>query len=411
MKSNMAQLKEAEKHLGQSCPTCCSMRNNCCCYFVCDMFRDAGNASLFYDGKMVTYCPNAIKWCKSKLAQIPIFLALPMDVAFFDWNHNNVPDHIGFVDHRISDEKVATLEANTTTRFVVARQVRPNKYVLGVFRPHYKVDKSEYDATKKLAVDGQFGYNSIAVMQKWLGVKVDAILGKDTVKALQKRIGVTADGSWGENTSRAVQKLIGTTVDGAFGEKSVKALQRYLNKVMFSEPKKEEPKKETVKKNSLTHRIGQACLKVAKLMRHAKYHWRSHPNEENCQEEGTCVTFVAVVLQILGYLEPGQYIWHDGRGYGDGKVYGTNKWMEVIYMHNKKLKKLKKKLKAGDILLFDDNKSGERGSGGHILILSNSWKGNDPYVWDNASAKNGKKHTYSGERKVLAVVRLKDKKK
>jgi hypothetical protein len=143
-------------------------------------------------------------------------------------------------------------------------------------------------------------------------------------------------------------------------------------------------------------------------MKHAVYEWESKPTIEKSKEKGTCVTYVACVLQRLGYLKAGQYIWHDGRGYGDGKVYGTNKHMTVIYMHNKKLKSLKKKLKAGDIILLDDNRSGESGSGGHIFILSNKWSGNNPYIWDNASAKKGK-HTYDGNRKVLAVVRLKER--
>lgn len=228
MKSNTEQLKIVEKYLGDSCPTCCHMSNNCCCYFVSMGFKEADNASLFYGGKIVTYCPNAIKWCKTQLAQIPIYLALPSDIIFFDWELNGVPNHIGFVDHRISDQQIATLEGNTTAKYVVARRVREVKYVQGVFRPHFK--PTSFSTTKVLEIDGQFGYNSIAMLQKALGVKVDAILGKDTVKALQKKAGVTQDGSWGVNTSKAVQKMVGATVDGAFGEKSVKALQKWINK-------------------------------------------------------------------------------------------------------------------------------------------------------------------------------------
>lgn len=227
MKSNTEQLKIAEKYLGESCPKCCSMSNNCCCYFVSKIFKAADNASLFYGGATVTYCPNAIKWCKANLAQIPIYLAMPSDIIFFDWELNGVPNHIGFVDHRISDQQVATLEGNTTSKYVVARRTREVKYVQGVFRPHFK---ASYDTSKALEIDGQFGYNSIAMLQKALGVKVDGILGRDTVKALQKKAGVTQDGSWGVNTSKAVQKMVGTTVDGAFGDKSVRALQTWINK-------------------------------------------------------------------------------------------------------------------------------------------------------------------------------------
>lgn len=231
-KSNVEQFNLALKHLGEGCRKCCSMANNCCCYFVCMGFREADNKSLFYNGVTVTYCPNAIKWCKNVLAQIPPYIAMKSDVIFFDWELNGIPNHIGYVDHRISDAEIATLEGNTTSSYVVARRTRATKYVQGIYRPHFT--PTAYDASKPLVIDGQFDYSSIAVMQKWLGVKVDAILGQDTIKAMQKKLGVTADGSWGVNTSKALQKLIGTTVDGVFGEKSVKAFQTYLNKVVFN---------------------------------------------------------------------------------------------------------------------------------------------------------------------------------
>ena len=230
-KNNFELLKIAEKYLGWNGREFCGMSSNWCNVYVCKIFKEGGDASLFYGGKMVTYCPTSIQWCRANLAQIPIYLALPMDVIYFDWNANNVPDHIGFVRERLSDQAVKTIEGNTTSRFVVAYQTRPESKVLGCYRPHFK--PTAFDANKKLTVDGYFGYNSIAVMQRWLGVKVDGILGKGTVKALQKRLGVAQDGSWGTKTSNALQKLIGTTVDGAFGAKSVKALQTYLNKKVF----------------------------------------------------------------------------------------------------------------------------------------------------------------------------------
>lgn len=232
MKSNVQQLALAKKDLGESCPVCCSMRNNCCCYFVSKSFKGAGNASLFYGGRMVTYCPNAIKWCKTNLAQIPPFLAMPSDIIFFDWNGNNVPDHIGFVDHRISDQEIRTFEGNTTSRFVVAYQTRTTKYVLGIYRPHFKATYT----IGTLKVDGQFDYSSIAMLQKALKIKVDGILGIDTVKALQKLLKVTQDGSWGKNTSKALQTMLKKEgfykgeIDGCVYLETVKALQSWINK-------------------------------------------------------------------------------------------------------------------------------------------------------------------------------------
>lgn len=233
MKSNTEQLKIAKEYLGESCPRCCSMRNNCCCYFVCKIFSEADNASLFYNGFKVTYCPNAIKWCKNMLTQIPLYLAMPSDVIFFDWELNGTPNHIGFVDHRIDDTQIATLEGNTTSRYVVAQRVRTAKYIQGIFRPHFP---ATYNINKPLVIDGQFNYSSIAMLQKALDIKVDGILGKDTVKALQKRVGVSQDGSWGVNTSKAVQTFLKKqgfytgAVDGHVYEGTVKALQAWCNK-------------------------------------------------------------------------------------------------------------------------------------------------------------------------------------
>lgn len=244
MKSNTEQLALVRKHLGEGGARFrkfCGMKAGAYCNaFVCYGFNEADNASLFYGGKKVTYCPTSIKWCYKNLASIPIYLAMPSDVIYFDWELNGIPNHIGFVDHRISDVKVATVEGNTSktdkkgkviASGVVAEKVRVTPYIQAVFRPHFK--PTAFNPNKKLVVDGYFGYNSIAVMQKWLGVKVDAILKKSDIVALQKRLKVNADGDWGPKTSKALQKVIGTKVDGAFGPMSVKAFQDYLNKHVF----------------------------------------------------------------------------------------------------------------------------------------------------------------------------------
>ena len=147
-------------------------------------------------------------------------------------------------------------------------------------------------------------------------------------------------------------------------------------------------------------------------MKNYKYEYEKHPTIEKSKKKGTCVTYVACVLQRIGALKSGKMIWHDGRGYGTGKVFGTTSSMKVIYMNNKSLGALKSELQAGDIIMVDDNKSGKKGNGGHIFIFAGDWnsKGN-PMTYDNHSAENVKKgksakHQYSKKRKVLAVVRL-----
>ena len=234
-KSNTEMLKIAQKYLGQGGARFrrfCGLPSGAawCNAFIDYVANESGNASLFFGGKKMTYCPTSMSWCKKNLAQIPIYLALPCDIIYFDWEPNGVPNHIGLVRERKSDQAVYTIEGNTSGG-IVAQKTRPVKYVCGCFRPHFK--PTGFSSSKKLEIDGYFGYNSIAVMQKWLGVTQDAILGQGTVKALQKKLGVTQDGSWGKATSKALQKLIGTTVDGAWGAKSTKAFQTYLNKQVF----------------------------------------------------------------------------------------------------------------------------------------------------------------------------------
>lgn len=229
-KSNTELLKIAQKYLGQGGA---KFRKFCglpagaawCNAYVDYIAYEGGDSSLYFDGKRPTYCPQSIKWCQQHLAQIPIYLALPMDIIYFDWEPNGIPNHIGFVRERKSDLEVYTIEGNTSGG-IVAQKLRPEKYVCGVFRPHFPATWKD----AKLEVDGYFGYNSIAMLQKALGIKADGILGKGTVKALQKRAGVSQDGSWGPKTSKAVQKMVGTPADGMFGPKSVKALQTWINK-------------------------------------------------------------------------------------------------------------------------------------------------------------------------------------
>ena len=235
--TNTELLKIAQKHLGQGGAR---FRKFCglpagaawCNAFVDYVANEGGVSSLYFNGKKITYCPTSMSWCSKNLACVPLYLALPMDIIYFDWEPNNVPNHIGFVRERKNCDEIYTIEGNTSGG-IVDQKTRTAKYVCGIYRPHFK---GKFDANKPLVVDGQMGYNTIAVMQRWLKVEVDGILGLTTLKALQKRVGVSADGVWGKGTSKAVQKLVGAKADGYFGENSVKALQTYLNKVVFTQP-------------------------------------------------------------------------------------------------------------------------------------------------------------------------------
>lgn len=228
-KNNTELLKIAQKYLGQGGARFrkyCGLPSGAawCNAFVTYIFNEGGDSALYCNGKKQTYCPTSMKLCAKDMAQIPMYLAMPMDVIYFDWDRNGVPNHIGFVRGKVSTETINTIEGNTSNK--VMNKTRPSKYVCAIFRPHFKASFK----IGVLTVDGDFGYSSIAMLQKVLGLTPDGILGRGTVMALQKRAGCSADGAWGKNTSKAVQKMIGTKADGAFGPNSVKALQNWINK-------------------------------------------------------------------------------------------------------------------------------------------------------------------------------------
>ena len=147
----------------------------------------------------------------------------------------------------------------------------------------------------------------------------------------------------------------------------------------------------------------EACKAQAEWSKNSKYKWQSDPTIEKSKFFETCVTFVACVLQRLGILPSGKYVWHDK----NGKVIGANGKMEVIYPKNKTLRQLKDKLKAGDIIMDGDKTDLEGGS--HIFIVTGKWSGDNPIVWDNHSAqgRGGKSYAYNRNRPVIAIVRLK----
>jgi hypothetical protein len=368
-KSNTELLKIAESHLGQGGA---KFRKFCglpagaawCNAFVDYVANEGGDSSLYFNGAKYTYCPTSMSWCRKNLAQIPIYLALPMDIIYFDWEPNGVPNHIGFVRERKTDQEVYTIEGNTSGG-IVAEKTRTVKYVCGCYRPHFK---GTFDATKKLTVDGYFGYNSIAVMQRWLGVTVDAILGLGTVKALQKRLGVAQDGSWGRGTSKALQKLIGMDADGEFGPKSVKAFQRYLNKVVFKVTETKPTAKPATKPVTKTKAqiINENALAFAwpKGTKESVYKypkgsptkafikaWKKYfpKSKMNCG----CHQFVNLVLKASGYKGFGGYVW-------------TKNILPYLKKNFKEIKVNYKQdqLKAGDIRVHKNDKGGY-----HIWII------------------------------------------
>jgi cell wall-associated NlpC family hydrolase len=328
-KNNIELLKLAQAHLGQGggiFNRYCGSSGAWCCAFVTYMFHEGNDSPLFYAGKKVVYCPTAIKWASANLAMIPAYLALPMDIVFFDWNHNGLPDHIGFIRERKNCDEVYTIEGNTdkvkngkvVAHSVVAERIRPVGYIQGIYRPHFT---AKFDISKPLEIDGLFGYNSIAMLQKALKMlgyysgEVDAIMGKGTVKAVQAWAGVAKDGAWGEKTSKTMQKKLGVKADGLFGNESCKALQRWCSNEVHPQNKGQQIA------NTAVEYVGKVPYKKG---------------GKNIKKAVDCTGFVQEIYRLCG-IKLSEYLkdW--------GKSIGTDI----------------KKAKAGDIITFKNKKTGK----------------------------------------------------
>lgn len=150
----------------------------------------------------------------------------------------------------------------------------------------------------------------------------------------------------------------------------------------------------------------EACKVQADWMQNFKYKWVQGPTIANTKKYGTCVSYVAVVLQRIGILKSKEFIWINNKG----KVEGANSKMVVTYPKGT-LKSNKANLRRGDIVIGGNGKTGA-GDGSHIFILTGKWDGDNPYIYDQASAtrvKQGKKpeHTWKGTFKMIALIRLK----
>jgi surface antigen len=270
----------------------------------------------------------------------------------------------------------------------------------------------------KLKIDGVGGVCTIRAMQRFFGTTQDGVIsgqkkseskhytsiksvefgkgGSPCIRKLQKWVGVEQNGVLDEKTVLAWQKKIKVACDGLFGANSMREWQEYLNT----------HKKAVYPATTLLDKELSACKKQAEWMQNYKYGWDKFPTIPKSKKRGTCVTYVACVLQRIGYLKSGRYIWHDEHG----KVTHATSKMQIIYPKNQTLKSYKKHLKAGDIVMA--GKASDVGAGSHIFILTGRWKDGDPIIYDNHSAervKAGKSgaHTYNGKKKIIAVVRLK----
>ena len=223
----------------------------------------------------------------------------------------------------------------------------------------------------------------------------------DDVKALQRFLnwcigcGLTIDGECGAKTTHAIklfQKQYKLTIDGVFGEKSLAKAKSIVR---------------AHKVTTIVEKEIEACKQQATWMKNYKYKWQGNPTVAKSKKYGTCVTYVACVLQRIGVLKKGQYIWINERG----KVIGANKdKMTVTYLKGT-LASNKSKLKKGDIVI-GGNGNVHAAGGSHIFVMTGQWKGDSPVIFDQASADRVRKgykpgHQWNGSFRIIARIRLK----
>lgn len=228
--------------------------------------------------------------------------------------------------------------------------------------------------------------NDVLAVQKFLNWCINAKLSQDSYCGKYTKSAIVR---W-----QKLYKSYGLAADGVFGAKSREVAKKLVSKYAVKNP--------PVPTDTIVDRILIACETQAEYMKNSKYAWEKDPTIEKSKKKGTCVTYEACVLQRVGLLISGKYIWHDNKG----RVIGANDNFIIIYPNNKVLKDLKNELKAGDVVMVGSKS--DVGSGSHIFTFTGKWDGNRPIIWDNHSAQQHKgAYAYSGSKKVIAIVRPK----
>ena len=207
--------------------------------------------------------------------------------------------------------------------------------------------------------------------------KVDGIANKTDVSWCYKDFAKAVEPTPVTPPKKSVDELAQEVINGKWGTGDARkkalikagydynAVQARVNEILKSQ-------------NDVAKKILDACKVQAEWMKNYTYKWQANPTIEKSKKYGTCVTYVACVLQRIGYLAPGKCIWHTS----DGKVYGTTDKMTVTYT-TKTLKAYKDNLKAGDIVIVGKPSVVSAGdSGSHIFIFAGKWDANgNPYIW------------------------------
>ena len=238
------------------------------------------------------------------------------------------------------------------------------------------------DRKKRLTAAG-YDYSKVqAKVNELLGATKKTITSK-TVDQLAEEV---IAGKWGNGDERK-KKLTAAGYEYS-------AVQRKVNEMLA----KTTTKTTTTKKTTKMDNLFAACKTMANWMYKSRYKWQQNPTIAKAKTYSTCVTYVACVLQKVGVLKAGKWIY-----FQNGKVYGTTKDMQVIYCKGKRPAQLKKVLKKGDIVMHNDTKAG------HIEIFSGTINsaGKAKYFTGGCGSGHNTSIAYWNKRPIFAIVRIK----
>jgi hypothetical protein len=229
-----------------------------CAMFVSYCLNKSGNGVTINGAqskKGYALCSRGIAWFKKKKAWYAVKDAKPGDVAFFDWDHNNDPDHTGLiVKVDVKKKRALTIEGNTghgnlSNGGAVMKQWRNFSVIIGVGRPAFPATSVAAPVTPAPAaapavsdapapavvapvepvVESKPVVASVA--KKLVKTPLEGFLkvgskGED-VKYLQQQLHLVVDGNFGPATKAVVsafQRKHGLDADGVVGPKTWKAI-------------------------------------------------------------------------------------------------------------------------------------------------------------------------------------------
>lgn len=216
-----------------------------------------GRVGMYVEEKNRSWCTSS-SWCDNRAITIEVSNYSDSSISSKAWNKLidlmvDICQRNGITDFRYT----GTRDGNLVAHRWFADTDCPGRWLYARFPQIAEQVNARLhggDVPDKLTVDGWWGRNTTAFLQRALGTvddgevwhqwpsnKQDAftsgwqfdttLIGSPVIKALQKKIGATPDGLIGTNTISKLQEYLGTPVDGTLSGPStcVKELQRRLN--------------------------------------------------------------------------------------------------------------------------------------------------------------------------------------